>query len=134
MNTQENNQLIAEFMGMTYGDPNDDSVMIQMTPKGNEVVPIELMEYHISWYWLMPVVDKIEREHKANFITKCIWNEFNECSYYQVIVNIEQGEMSKDRSCIYDPKKIYDYIGDTSKCKREATYKAVVEFIKQYNK
>ena len=59
MNTQENNQLIAEFMGMTYGDPNDDSVMIQMTPKGNEVVPIELMEYHTSWDWLMSVVDKI---------------------------------------------------------------------------
>jgi len=59
MNTQENNQLIAEFMGMTYGDPNDDSVMIQMTPKGNEVVPIELMEYHTSWDWLMSVVEKI---------------------------------------------------------------------------
>ena len=56
MNTQENNQLIAEFMGMTYGDPNDNSVMMQMTPKGNEVVPIELMEYHTSWDWLMPVV------------------------------------------------------------------------------
>jgi hypothetical protein len=36
----KNNKLIAEFMGMTYGDPNDNSVMIQMTPQGNEVVPI----------------------------------------------------------------------------------------------
>ena len=55
-----NNKLIAEFMGMTYGDPNDNSVMIQMTPQGNEVVPIESMEYYTSWKWLMPVVDKIE--------------------------------------------------------------------------
>ncbi|HAW04889.1 MAG TPA: hypothetical protein DCW83_09385, partial [Saprospirales bacterium] len=57
-----NNKLIAEFMGMTYGDPNDNSVMIQMTPQGNEVVPIESMEYYTSWTWLMPVVMKISRK------------------------------------------------------------------------
>ena len=56
------NRLIAEFMGMTYGDPNDNSVMIQMTPQGNEVVPIESMEYYTSWTWLMPVVMKISRK------------------------------------------------------------------------
>ena len=53
-----NNKLIAEFMGMTYGDPNDNSVMTQ----GSEVIPIESMEYHKSWDWLKPVVDKIETE------------------------------------------------------------------------
>lgn len=60
------NKLIAEFMGMTYGDPNDDSVMIQTTPQGNEVVPIESMEYHTSWDWLMPVVEKIESLRDPN--------------------------------------------------------------------
>ena len=55
------NKLIAEFMGMNYGDPNDNSVMIQMTPQGNEVVPINSMEYHSSWDWLMPVVERIEQ-------------------------------------------------------------------------
>jgi hypothetical protein len=59
------NKLIAEFMGMTYGDPNDNSVMIQMTPQGNEVVPIESMKYHCSWDWLMPVVEKIEQVHEG---------------------------------------------------------------------
>jgi hypothetical protein len=52
------NKLIAEFMGMTYGDPNDNSVMIQMTSQGNEVVPIESMKYHCSWDWLMLVIEK----------------------------------------------------------------------------
>ncbi|MDA9302834.1 hypothetical protein N9Q25_00410 [bacterium] len=55
----KSNKVIAEFMGMTYGDPNDDSVMIQMTSQGNEVVPIESMKYHSSWDWLMPVVGKL---------------------------------------------------------------------------
>ena len=56
----KNNKLIAEFMGMTYGDPNDNLVMIQMTPQGNEVVPIESMQYHKSWDWLMPVIENID--------------------------------------------------------------------------
>tara|TARA_R110000868_G_scaffold9795_1_gene48210 strand:- start:9645 stop:9941 length:297 start_codon:yes stop_codon:yes gene_type:complete len=56
---EQTNKLIAEFMGMTYGDPNDNSVMIQMTHQGNEVVPIESMEYHKSWDWLMPVANEI---------------------------------------------------------------------------
>ena len=57
--TELNNRLIAEFMGMNLGVLNDNSVMIQMTTQGNEVVPIESMEYHTSWNWLMPVVRKI---------------------------------------------------------------------------
>jgi hypothetical protein len=54
-----NNKLIAQFMGMTYGDPNDNSVMTQTTPQGNEIVPIESMDYHSSWDWLMPVANEI---------------------------------------------------------------------------
>ncbi len=56
----KDNRIIAEFMGMTYGDSNDDSVMIQKTHQGNEVVPIESMQYHCSWDWLIPVIDEIE--------------------------------------------------------------------------
>ena len=65
------NKLIAEFMGMTYSDPNDNSVMIQMTPQGNEVVPIESMQYHKSWDWLMPVLKKINSEISPN--TRGLW-------------------------------------------------------------
>ena len=59
----KDNKLIAEFMGMTYGDPNDNSVMTQTTPQGNEMVPIESMDYHKSWDWLMPVIKKIEAKN-----------------------------------------------------------------------
>jgi len=138
MNTQENNKLIAEFMGKkTITIDELKSILKENRENGFIHTPQAYVEddlkYHSSWDWLMPVVDKIEREHKANFRIKCTWNEFNDHSIHQVIVNIEQGEMSKDKSCIYDSKKIYDYVGDAVKDKREATYKAVVEFIKQYN-
>ena len=131
MNTQENNKLIAEFWGMELGD--DKTMYYDDAENLHPPTPINELKFHSSWDWLMPVVDKIEREHKANFRIKCTWNEFTDHSIHQVIVNIEQGEMSKDKSCIYDSKKIYDYVGDAVKDKSEATYKAVVEFIKQYN-
>ncbi len=59
MSVHKPNVLIAKFMGMTHDD-NDESVMIQGTPQGNEVVPIDSMEYHTSWDWLIPVVHRIE--------------------------------------------------------------------------
>jgi len=116
MNTQENNQLIAEFMGMTYGDPNDNSVMIQMTPKGNEVVPIELMEYHTSWDWLMSVVDKIESDERF---------DVNVLQYGTII-----SSNTKERGHIEIVNNVANISFDS---KIDHTYQAVVEFIKQYN-
>ena len=107
----ENNKLIAEFMGMTYGDPNDNSVMIQMTPQGNEVVPIESMKYHSSWDWLMPVVEEIESYERY---------DVNILQYGTIIIG-SQIELVNNVANISFDKKI------------DHTYDAVVKFIKQYN-
>ena len=107
----KDNKLIAEFMGMTYGDTNDNSVMIQMTPQGNEVVPIESMQYHTSWDWLMPVVEKIENDERYDV------------DILQYGTRIREGQ-----------KDIVNNIADISFDKKiEHTYDAVVEFIKQLN-
>ena len=53
MNTQENNELIAEFMGV---DPIDIDYAIDEYGK---------LKYHLSWDWLMPVVEKIEQVHEG---------------------------------------------------------------------
>ena len=45
-----NNKLIAEFMGYVYEDD---------TPS------VELPPYHMSWDWLMPVVEKIEQVNEG---------------------------------------------------------------------
>ena len=95
---------------------------------------IEQSKFHKCWNWLMLVVDKIEKNHKANFKTICSWNEFNGCSYYQVVVNIEKGTMSKDNTYVYDQKKVYEHSTQTYRFKKKATYEAVIEFIKWYNK
>lgn len=45
MNTQENNKLIAEFMGYNLNN---------LTPSF-----LNNLKYHTSWDWLMPVLKKI---------------------------------------------------------------------------
>ena len=93
----KDNKIIAEFMGMNYGDPNDNSVMIQMTPQGNEVVPIDSMKYHLSWDWLMPVVET------------CYHNGAEE-------------------------NEIGDITHALLNCDINYTYKALLQFINEYNK
>jgi|TARA_R100000482_G_C5085195_1_gene128045 hypothetical protein len=54
---EENNKLIAEFMGYTYEDDRffmEDSNGIRVY----ENLPHEL-SYNVSWDWLMPVIEKI---------------------------------------------------------------------------
>src|SRR5690554_741623 len=55
MNIQESNKLIAEFMGYEYRKTKDiESYSIPFKSNTN-VIP-ELLEFHSSWGWLMPVV------------------------------------------------------------------------------
>ena len=51
MSTQENNKLIAEFMGLA---PNECGVY--QIKRG--LYYLENLSYHLSWDWLMPVVQK----------------------------------------------------------------------------
>ena len=88
----KDNKLIAEFMGMTYGDPNDNSIMTQTTPQGNEIVPIESMNYHKSWDWLMPVVDKcfdihLEHSDDLSFLLNDALLTTNIDEVYKAVVN-----------------------------------------------
>lgn len=54
MNTTENNQLIADFMGVVfYDDQNKYYDSVQGLFIGRS------LKYHESWDWLMPVVSKI---------------------------------------------------------------------------
>ena len=97
---EQNNKLIAEFMGMTYYIPNDDSLMVEKAPIGVLVTPTKSLEYHKSWDWLMPVVQKIGDEY--------LNTPFDE-TYSHLTEQYENIWTLED------------------------TYKAVVEFIKEYN-
>jgi hypothetical protein len=71
--------------------------------------------FHLDWNWLMKVVDKIES-----------FEDNNRCAKYNI--NIEQSFVE-----IID-KNTDDTIVETdADTKIEATYNAVIEFIKYYN-
>lgn len=124
MNATEDNKLIAKFMGMTYGDPNDDSVMIQMTSQGNEVLPIESMKYHISWDWLMPVVESIRN------VTSYDIDRFStEVIIYGDKTSIKsKGYGDKEHSKSFFNKSIRGKYNSI-----EHTYKAVLEYVEWHN-
>lgn len=95
------NELIADFMefpykrtGLTFSEPR---VLFVSKAK---------MEYHTSWDWLMPVVDKIERLGNRCEIG------ITKCKIYSADYN---------RETFYAATKIL------------AVYEHVVDFIKWYN-
>lgn len=62
MNYEENNKLIAEFMGGQRVLP--DKEIYNMPTHNNLCYGIDELQYHISWDWLMPVVSKITRDER----------------------------------------------------------------------
>ena len=115
----EGNKLIAEFMGGKYDKdtnfpihPNDiwlpthGIVNCATIESGNG----RIIQYHTSWDWLMPVVEKIENFNDG--CTLCIIED--ERCHINTQTNFE-----------------VDSVGYT---KIEAVYNAIIEFIKWYNK
>ena len=115
----KDNKLIAEFMGLKDGskyfcppleepesNPQITSVIpVRFSPNRQEkYIIVDDMRYHRSWNWLMPVIKTI-RDH----------------------VNVDMGFEEYD-NWRENFKQIDPYNYNLSEC-----YKAVVEFIKQYN-
>lgn len=126
MNTKEN-KLIAEFMGMEKERHEDGRYLFTTDMeelKGTDTRFWKELYFHVSYDWLMYVVDKIEKIEEdielfgGNIIT---------VSYTFQIEN--KSVTVWKHSDRFDSIKIIEINGNT---KREATYNAVVEFINQY--
>ena len=97
----EGNKLIAEFMA------EEPEVLKRDLKRAGT---LESMQFHKSWDWLMPIVEKIDSIiPDDSFVTI----EYNRC-----LITVLDGGFD------------IDVIGNS---RIEATYKAVVEFIKWYN-
>ena len=59
----KNNKLIAEFMGCTNPFNEIHDATLYKVEQGT--FEIDELQYHTSWDWLMPVVDKIEQVHEG---------------------------------------------------------------------
>jgi len=54
---RDNNKLIAEFMGMEFGD--DGTMCYDDAENRHPPTPTDMLAFHTSWDWLMPVIEKI---------------------------------------------------------------------------
>ena len=114
----QSNKLIAEFMGLSikegvsyYTDQDDMFFM------GIEVEE-PYLPFDEDWNWLITVVDKIETELEEEFRVVILEHE---CSIHQ---KTEDQKLQIAFQCVAERFGI---------SKIQATYEAVVEFIKQYN-
>ena len=107
------NLLIAEFMGWDIQNPTTIPINLHLSNLELDNKEVMELQYHTSWDWLMPVVDKIE--------CTTIDNNDNSDNFFNVMIEVFECNINGGNICICES-------GNT---KREATYKAVVEFINQ---
>lgn len=120
----ENNKLIAEFMGAYIENGSNERYNMltyhNFPPAKNSnlihtaiVCGVEDMQYHTSWDWLMPVVEKIEDIDEINVF------------------------IESNGTQIYDWRKKTDIVNNIADIsfvhKIEHVYDAVVKFTKWYN-
>jgi hypothetical protein len=106
------NKLIAEFMGESYTKRQIPAWAFRLYDF--DTLPYAGYEYHTSWDWIMPVVEKIENE---GFDSR-IHGYNSDGGFLCDFVDFENNEASCSTS--YESKI-------------EAVYKAVVQFITWYN-
>ena len=129
MNIEENNKLIAEFMGLKecpiFKKIDAERLAEGRSSAGSPMYIINKghtsnLRYDFSWDWLMPVVERIDGNEDFYI---------NHSSYFNkrhVHIKIENNRRFKEISIYYgNNKKV--------KTRLEATYLFVVEFIKWYN-
>ena len=117
--TIEANKTIAEFMGAT-------ACKLQVKPIGvvdayeceEWKLPIDEIEYHSSWDWLMPVVEQIEKLHDGIFSFFIVQSE----------CDIAFSKSYKENGDDWDAPNFAQKKGD----KLISTWSAVIEFIKWY--
>ena len=124
-NITENNQLIAEFMGvfdkiLSTGNIHSwsDSPFYYTTEDTREKVIKNISKYskyNKDWNWLMKVVEKIESI---------------EDGIYQVDI-LQEGCNILKRCALFIDKRVGKLESDTTKI--ESVYLACIEFIKWYN-
>jgi len=113
----EGNKLIMKFMelkptewGGMYSISHNHCTCRESTPEKALDGFASIAKYHESWDWLMPIVEKIDSRTPYD---PCVTIEYNWCS-----IKVPDGRFD------------IEIVGNS---RIEATYKAVVEFIKWYN-
>ena len=122
---EENNKIIAEFMGLNnLKDSKGDAWDYMNTGKSIYTLRTKNLHYESDWNWLMKVVEKIENTKIKDYsISTDITDD-------KTFINVwHYGDGGKWSILISNYNEEYK---DFNKIQR--TYKAIIEFINFYNK
>lgn len=97
----QDNKIIAEFMGMEHCyRPYDDGFM--EVKENDSCVELEDLQYHTSWDWLIPVVQKlideyvsIDEQDEQDLQQSILYDTID--SVYQITLEIIEKYNSEDR-------------------------------------
>lgn len=114
MNTQESNKIIAQFDGIIEYNSSlgCDTLVLNADTQYREIYRLPELQYHNSWGWLMPVVEKIES------IPGVCFDIYREAS----IVKYQPEDFKEWGVTEYDQNKKINHI-----------YRAVINFIQWHN-
>ena len=84
----KNNGLIAEFMGGQKVLSDKD--IYNMPTHDNLCYQLKELQYHQSWDWLMPVIDKCYQEHMSKHIADAVMTCDKDKAYQAVVEFIKQ--------------------------------------------
>lgn len=125
--TLKNNKLIAEFMGLSYCTKFQYEGWYKNQEHNHRICDYNGLKYHEDWNWLMSVVRKVEKSlsHMVGIEDfECVIVEIksHKCMIY---LNTQFGMTEEDMHL-----DIYESEESTI----ASVYRAVVEYIKWYNK
>ena len=122
MSTEEGNKLIEKFNHPEYSI-NGDWIL-----KNDEVgtrYHVSVLQYHTSWDWLMPVVEKIEKIHDDFHGYFGVHIYSNSCTIQGT--NLRTDPENFHPAYMSDPNLICE-------TKIESTWYNILQFIQWYNK
>jgi hypothetical protein len=105
----EGNKLIAEFMQLESRKPSWS--MAEQFNRNSYWIPVGVLEYHTSWDWLMPVVEKIESLGFESGIS-------SDATYFKMEAS---------------PFDVVSQADNSWRKKIETVWEAVIQFIQWYN-
>lgn len=150
MKTQENNKILAEFMGMVYDNhdnqPNKYWLLTdeQKFTTSNTYPQNKDLMFDSDWNWLMEVVEKIENLGCNVIMGRTIYSRFqiehnhvklnwSSNNNYQLFLEVLPSWMEGRKNSLIMSKKYLRAEIKTETTKLEAVYIACVEFVKWYN-
>lgn len=126
---KENNHLIATFLGFTIKKGAwEESFTGWYIPikdfVDKEYVHPDHLQFHTSWDWLMPVLDKIEKMGHQTVASQMDFGG-EKHHYINIMTNVDFIKATPD-----NPYKL----GGQAFSKFAAYYEGIIEFIKWYNR